>query len=287
MAFASILARVPPDWPLRAHSREIAVRPHRWHVQVIGDGPVVLMLHGAGGSTMSWRGLAPLLEGHTIVMPDLPGHGFTRLGTRMRSGLDAMAEDVAALLAHEGWAPRVILGHSAGAALALRLTEILPKRPAQVIGLNAALGKFDGLPGVVFPMMARLLALNPLVPSVVARLAGGEAQVARLLASTGSTLDPEGQRLYARLVRDPAHVDGTLTMMAQWSLEGLVARLPSLDVPTLLVAGANDRTVPPEVSRTAAARMPDAEALVLPGLGHLMHEEAPEAVADVIRARIG
>ncbi len=65
----------------------------------MGTGPLVLLLHGAGASTHTWRSLAPLLAEHyTLVMPDLPGQGFSRSGNRMRLGLDAMAEDIAALL---------------------------------------------------------------------------------------------------------------------------------------------------------------------------------------------
>lgn len=280
MAFAPIPSEVPPDWPLRQHSRAIRVRPHLWHVQVLGSGPVVLLLHGAGGATHSWRSLAPLLAADfTLVMPDLPGQGFTRLGNRMRCGLETMAEDLAALMADQGWQVEAIVGHSAGAALALRLCEVLPEAPRCVAGLNAALGNFDGLPGVVFPMLARLLALNPFVPSLFARLAGGRAQVERLLATTGSRIDAEGLQLYGRLVSDPAHVDGTLTMMAQWQLDGLIARLPQIAVPTLFLTGSADRAVPPSVSRDAAARMPRAEVVELAGLGHLMHEEAPDQVA--------
>lgn len=283
MAFAPIPPEIPADWPLRAQSRILHVRPHLWHVQVIGSGPVVLMLHGAGGATHSWRHLAPYLaEDFTLVMPDLPGHGFTRLGNRMRCSLDAMAEDLAVLMADQGWAPEAIIGHSAGAALALRMAEVLPQAPRCLAGLNAALENFDGLPGVVFPMLARLLALNPLVPSLFARVAGGRAQVERLLAATGSQIDEEGLRLYERLVRDPAHVDGTLTMMAQWQLDGLIARLPQVDRPTLFLTGGADRTVPPSVSRDAARRMPHAEVIDLPGLGHLMHEEAAEMVAGYL-----
>ena len=52
----------------------LACPPHRWHVQVLGEGPTVLLLHGAGGATHSWRGLAPLLAtDHRVVMLDLPG----------------------------------------------------------------------------------------------------------------------------------------------------------------------------------------------------------------------
>jgi magnesium chelatase accessory protein len=283
VAFAAIPARVPADWPMREHSRAVHVQPHLWHVQVMGAGPLLLLLHGAGASSHTWRALAPLLSRqYTLVMPDLPGQGFTRQGNRMRLGLDAMAEDTAALMADQGWRPEGIIGHSAGAALALRMTELPGIAPRGVVGINAALGNFDGLPGVVFPILARLLALNPLVPSLFARLAGGEAQVRRLLASTGSEIDAEGRRLYERLVSDPAHVDGTLAMMAQWQLDGLIARLPQVRTPTLFLAGSADRAVPPSVSRDAAARMPQASVREYAGLGHLIHEEAAALVAPAI-----
>ena len=285
MAFAPIPVRVPPDWPMRAASRAVHLRPHLWHVQVLGEGPLLLLLHGAGASTHSWRALAPLLAAQfTLVMPDLPGQGFTRQGNRQRLGLDAMADDLAALLTDQGWVPRGIIGHSAGAALALRLTELPAVKPAGVVGINAALGNFEGLPGVVFPILARLLALNPLVPSVFARLAGGEAQVKRLLSSTGSRIDPEGRRYYERLVSDPAHVDGTLAMMAQWQLEGLIARLPGIATPTVFLTGSADRAVPPSCSRDAAARMPQARVEEFAGLGHLIHEEAAPLIAAAVAA---
>ncbi len=283
MAFAPIPARIPPDWPMREHSRAVHVRPHLWHVQVMGAGPLMLLMHGTGASTHTWRRLAPLLAPHyTLVMPDLPGQGFSRVGSRMRLGLDAVSEDIAALLADQGWQPRAIIGHSAGAALALRLTEVLPNPPAAVVGINAALGNFDGLAGVLFPILARLLSLNPLVPSLFARLAGGEAQVRRLLSSTGSELDAEGRSYYERLVRDPAHVDGTLGMMAQWQLDGLLSRLPKIDTPTLFLTGSADRAVPASVSRDAAARMPHAEVVEIAGMGHLLHEEAAEAMLPIL-----
>ncbi len=281
MAFAPIPARLPADWPMRAQSRTIHAGPHLWHVQQMGDGPQILMLHGAGASTHTWRNLAPLLAPHyRLVMPDLPGQGFTRMGSRTRCGLDAMAEDLVALCADQGWQPQAVIGHSAGGALALRLAELLPLKVA--VGINAALGNFDGPAGVVFPILARLLALNPVIPSLFARLAGTEAQVRRLLGSTGSTVDTEGVRLYKRLVSDPAHVDGTLAMMAQWQLDGLLARLPQIALPVLFLVGANDRTVPPQVSRDAALRMPQATVAELAGLGHLVQEEAAAQTAGIL-----
>lgn len=272
---------MPADWPYRAEARRIVVRPHDWCVVVTGQGPDLMLLHGAGGSGHSFRRLLPLLSSHyRCIVPDLPGHGFTRFGSRMRLGLDPMAEDVAALCSAEGWNPVAILGHSAGAAIALRMAELRPG-PA-VIGVNAALGTFDGVAGVLFPALAKALALVPFLPTTIARLWGNPARVNQLLDSTGSRIDAEGAAQYLHLVRDPGHVEGALGMMAQWNLHGLIARLPQIAAPTLLVAGSGDRTVPARVSREAAARMPAADYVELDRLGHLAHEEAPDRVAAVI-----
>ena len=246
---------------------------------------MTLLLHGAGGATHSFRGLAPLLaRDGRIAVVDLPGQGFTQPGTLVRCGLDAMAEDLAALCASQGWRPETIVGHSAGGALALRLAELMPDPKPQVVGINAALGPFEGVAGWLFPLLAKALALNPFAPSIFARLAGGEPGVRRLLVSTGSTVDDEGARLYARLIADPKHVGGTLMMMAQWRLDEFLERLPFNHAPTLLIAGEGDRAVPPSVSARAAERLPDARLVRLPALGHLAHEEAPGEIAALIQA---
>lgn len=270
----------PPGWPFAAatHSRDGPV--HRWSVAITGEGPDLLLLHGTGASAMSFRGLAPLLAPHyRLCIPDLPGHGFTTLGRRGRSGLVPMAEDLAALLAAEGVQPQAILGHSAGAAIALRLAETLPVRA--VVGINAALGHFEGAAGLAFPVMAKVLATLPFVPSLFS-WSSSDRQIATLLASTGSPLDPEGRALYRTLVARPSHVDGALAMMAEWKLDPLLDRLPGIATPTLLLTGSRDGAVPPRVSARAAARLPQAEHHDIIGYGHLIHEEAPEAIAPLI-----
>jgi magnesium chelatase accessory protein len=275
---------VPPDWPLRAHSTRVNCRPHLWHVQTLGAGPDILLLHGAGGSTHSFRHLAPLLaQDHRVLMPDLPGQGFSVLGSRTRTGLDAMAEDLIRLCTQENWHPQAIIGHSAGAAIALRMAETLPTPPRAIIGINAALGNFDGVEGWLFPILAKVLALNPLIPRIFSRMSGTPARVQTLIAGTGSTLDAAGLAQYLALVRRPEHVDGTLSMMAQWKLDGLLSRLPAISTPTLLIAAANDRAVPPQVSVKAAARMPNASLAEIAGLGHLCHEEDADSTMALIR----
>ncbi len=241
------------------------------------------MLHGSGGATQSLRGLLPALSRDwRVIAPDLPGQGFTRQGSRQRLGLDTTSEDLWSLLDALDAAPKVAAGHSAGAAIALRMSESRPL--SGVVGINAALGAFEGFAGWLFPFMAKLLALNPLVPPLFARTARSEKRVRELIDSTGSRIDDEGMALYRRLIGDARHVDGTLSMMAQWRLDGLAARLPRNPVPTLFLVGDRDKTVPPEVSRTAAAQMPNAQVESLGPYGHLVHEEAPDLVAERITA---
>ena len=267
-----------PTWPLHHLSRRIASKPHQWHVQETGTGPLLLLLHGAGASTHSFRALIPALsQTHRVIALDLPGQGFTRAGTKTRCGLASMTADIAHLCQQEGWHPDAILGHSAGAALALNLASRLSPAP-KVIALNAALGRFEGVAGWLFPVLAKVLALNPLTAMAFTLGGNPTARARRLIAGTGSTLDDEGYALYARLIADRAHVDGALQMMAQWNIDPLADRLPQITARTLFLAADNDRAVPPETSDRAAATMPNAALTRLPGLGHLAHEETPETV---------
>lgn len=271
----------PPSWPNRAKARHIRTRPHDWWVIDAGTGPTILLLHGAGGSGHSFAPLLPYMTPYyRCIIPDLPGQGFTRAGARGRFGLDPTADDLATLCDLNGFTPTAIIGHSAGAAIALRLSELLPIQA--VVGINAALGTFEGLAGTLFPMLARGFASIPFLPNVIARSWGNASRVNGLLDGTGSKLGPDARAQYLTLVQNPAHIDGALGMMSQWNLTPLVARLHTNLTPTLLITGARDSTVPPRISRDVAARMPAAQYVDLPALGHLAQEEAPETVANLI-----
>ncbi|MEJ6403379.1 alpha/beta fold hydrolase BchO [Yoonia sp. 2307UL14-13] len=277
--------RWPPDpatWPMAAHSRQVLHRPHRWHIQEDGSGDTIILIHGAGGATQSFRHLFPILtKTHHVVTFDLPGQGFTQLGAQQRCGLDHMAEDILSLIRHEGWKPTQLICHSAGTAIALRLWE-LGLRPAKgVFGVNAALGNFKGVAGWLFPMMAKALAVTPFSATMFAATTT-RSSVRTLIQGTGSTLDRAGLELYYQLATDKGHVDATLSMMAQWSLDGLLTRLPEIDAPTHLITGANDMAVPPQVSRDAAQKLPNARLTELANLGHLAHEEDAATIADLI-----
>jgi len=273
------------DWPLVAHSKRILHRPHRWHVQDAGEGPLILLIHGAGGATQSFRDLFPILaENARVIAVDLPGQGFTQSGAQQRCGLDHMAEDLLSLCRNQGWVPELVVGHSAGVAIALRMWE-LGMRPARgIVGINAALGNFKGVAGWLFPMMAKALAVTPFSASLFANTAT-RASVRNLVQGTGSSLDAEGLDLYYRLASDKGHVDATLSMMAQWSLDGLLGRLTKIDCPVHLITAAGDKAVPPSVSADAVSKLPNSRLTALPDLGHLAHEEDPARIAALILAK--
>ncbi len=281
-----------PDWPHAQHSRFVQAAGLRWHVQQFPgpgpDAPCLLLLHGTGASTHSWRDLAPLLaQRYQVIAPDLPGHAFTGLppggvGSPQLT-LPGMAAALHGLLFALGQTPLRVVGHSAGAAIAVRMCLDGLIQPQRLTGLNAALLPLGGLAGAVFSPAAKLMAAAPLVPRLFAWRARDPAVLQRLLNSTGSTLDATGTDLYRRLVGSPAHATGALGMMANWDLPTLAAELPRLAVPLDLLVGSRDRTVPPEQAQRVRARLNDAARgciAVLEGLGHLAHEEDPARVAE-------
>lgn len=245
----------------------------------MGAGPLLILIHGAGGASHSFRHLMPLLAAqYRVIAIDLPGQGFSVLGPRGECSLTAMARDIAVLAAD--WDIHAIIGHSAGAAIALQLSDLIPMRA--VIGINAALAGFDGVAGWLFPALARTLALLPFVPQMFSKLAGNPQKLRDLLTSTGSTLDAAGQAQYLYLLRRPDHVAGTLAMMAQWNIDPLLRHLPQIKTPCLLITAQNDRAVPSEVSDRASRQLPNAQRRHIPQYGHLVHEESAAQVATEI-----
>lgn len=273
------------DWPNRASSRFVTAGGLSWHVQVMGDGPALLLAHGTGASTHSWRGLAPLLARHfTVVAPDLPGHGFSRAPPPERLSLQGMAAALRDLIVALPVTPEVVVGHSAGAAIMARMRLDGAIQPRLLVSLNGALTSLRGLSGHLFSPMAKVLAINSVAPRLFAWRAGNPGVVESLLRDTGSRIDAEGVALYRRLAANPAHVAAALGMMAQWDLGALERALPRLDTPVLLVAGGADRAIPAAEAFRVRDKVPGAQVEFLRGLGHLAHEEQPGLIAGIIIA---
>lgn len=271
------------DWPNRDASRFIAAGGLRWHVQIMGSGPALLLLHGTAAATHSWRDLMPLLaERFTVVAPDLPGHGFTAVPPPHHLTLSGMARAVTALTETLEIKPLLVAGHSAGAAILLRMVMNGAIAPQAVIGLNAALMPLGEANAAFFTHAARMLVGLPFVPRLFAWQASRQSVAERLLRDTGSTIDARGIELYARLFRHASHIGAALRMMASWDLRPLLHDLPGLAVPLVLLTGTNDRAIPPSQARRVQRLLPAARIITLPGLGHLAHEEHPALVAEAI-----
>ncbi|MBI5128764.1 MAG: alpha/beta fold hydrolase [Rhodopseudomonas palustris] len=280
-----VWSRDGADWPHREASRFVEAGGFRWHVQQMGppDAPAILLIHGTGAASHSWRGLAPLLAQHfRVVAPDLPGHGFTQSPRAHRLSLPGMAGDLAALLRVLGVSPDIVVGHSAGAAIATRMCLDGTIAPRLLISLNGAFLPYGGPAANFFSPLAKMLVLNPFVPSLFAWQAGHRGAVERLIGNTGSTIDAVGLKLYGKLVGNSAHVAAALRMMANWDLEPLLKGLPDLKPQLVLVAADGDRAIPPSVARKVQEIQPKAVIERIPRLGHLAHEEQPQLIADLI-----
>jgi magnesium chelatase accessory protein len=277
-------ARALRDWPHAHASRFVSAAGLRWHVQLLGRGPHVLMVHGAGGASHSWGPVAGrLLDDVRLVVPDLPGQGLTESPPTERLSLDDYARDLSGLLRELQVEPRLVIAHSAGAAVATRLALDGAIAPRLIVAINPSFGPVR----IPFPTTTRRL-LGPLVrhpdvAALAASLARYTGVTDRLLRSTGSRVPEATRRVYRRLLEDAGHVRAVLTMMSNWDTRGLLADLPRLQVPVVLLSGDRDTWIRTSEVRSVAGRIPDASVEVLPGLGHLAHEEAPEEVAARVR----
>ena len=287
-------------WPHRQYSRFVAAAGLTWHVQqfealhaTAANSPTALLIHGTGASAHSWRGLVPLLLPHlNLLAMDLPGHAFTSMprggAAAQQFSLPGMAQALAELLKTLKVQPDLVIGHSAGAAIAARMCLDGFIQPTSLVSINGALLPLRGLAGQVFSPAAKLMSALPFVPTLFSWQASNPAVLEKLIGSTGSKLDAEGIALYGQLVRNAGHAAGALAMMANWDLPQLEQDLPSLATPLSLMVGSQDQTVSPRQAARlcalwpATAAQPPPQLTTLPDLGHLAHEERPDLVAPII-----
>jgi magnesium chelatase accessory protein len=280
----AVPASLPADWPHREHSRSVRIGRLDWHVQVMGRGPTLLLLHGSGASAHSWADLMDMLAGHaTLVAPDLPGHAFTTGAAADDMTLPGMGNALAALLvALKLPAPVLVAGHSAGAALALRWALSAARPPGAVVGFN---------PSLVAPAAAYTDWLAPLINPVatsapvaqlLAALALRTGMVDGLLNSTQSVLPAAQRERYKLLFGRPDHVRGAMGFMAAADLPALLADSARLPGTTHFIIGTRDAWVPEAALRPVLARhFPQAKVERWVG-GHVLHEEMPAKAASLL-----
>ncbi len=254
-----------------------------WHIEEMGQGPTILLVHGTAASIHSWRDVLPLLaESYHVVAIDLPGHGQTDSPASSNFKLESMGIGIAAVMRAMNIEPEIVVGHSAGAAILAYVCARKLLRPQTYVSFNGAFYPFAGWSGTLFSPIAKLAAFNPFLPRILSGLAS-RATVEKLLRDTGSTLSPEGVDLYFSLFKQSNHVAAALGMMASWDLNGMDDNLARLQPNSVFVAGEQDKAVPPDTADRAAARCRNAKTVHIKGLGHLLHEENPSLAAQIIK----
>jgi pimeloyl-ACP methyl ester carboxylesterase len=257
----------------------------RWFVG--GDGPPLALLHGLGGAASNWIELAPeLARDNRVIAVDLPGHGGSSPLPALPN-LEPFADRVALVLEREAARPAVLVGHSLGCVVALRLAMRRHDLVRGLVLISAA-----GI-GSTSRRARYALAVSSLI------------QPGRLLAPFRETIS-RSERLRALVWGGWATPEGAMVspMASLGLLEGpafhtdtssaaaaLVEEDPRIDLervrcPAMLVWGARDPQVPVSDAFEYARRL-GAPLRVVAGAGHLVIAERPEACLDAIRALDG
>jgi len=251
-----------------------------------GTGPAMLLIHGLGGTRRTWRHLIPgLARTHTVIAPDLPGHGLSDPPAGDYS-LGAHACVMRDLLLTLGYPRASIVGHSLGGGVALQTAYQFPERTERVVlissgGLGAEVTpilRAATLPGadtVVAGLSSIPTALTQRLFGVLPALIGHSD--ARVLADVLRGLtDDHQRRAFLRTARTVIDWRGQ-TVSAGRQL-GLLS-----EVPLLVAWGANDKTIPPQHHHALAERVPHAVTVEIPDAGHYPHETAPTQVLSALQ----
>lgn len=244
-------------------SRMVAVKGRSTQVLTAGQGDPLVFLHG-GGIIEGFDCFAPLADHFTVTAPLMPGYGKTELDPPL-AGRDQMVENVRDVLDALGIQRTVLVGHSLGGWLAATFTARFPERVTKLV-LAAPFGM--DVPEHPLPdMMAmspaeRLAALTNDQSIWAGRLPTGPDPAFE--AARGR----EGQSIM-RFHPGPHDPD----------LPGI---LPSISIPTLVLWGEDDKTIPAGHADAWHKAVPHASVKVFRATGHLLFHERPGAVAAIV-----
>jgi pimeloyl-ACP methyl ester carboxylesterase len=288
--------RLPRRALARSGSRFLTVDGIEVHHEIIGpdrgardDVPTLLLSHHFYGSTPVWDRFAPLLaDRHRLVAWDRPGFGLTERPLHSTHGANPYTRSAAAQL---GWSLLdaigvehvVLVGASAGGSNVLEMYARAPERVRALVLLAPAITGDVGAPPRVRPLL-RTAPLRRLGPRVVERFVGDITRE----RSTRSWHDPtrasdDDLAPYRDLTRVEGWSRGLWEVMTAEPPPDLRPVLRSIAVPTLVVTGAQDRTIAPRWGRWVAATVPGGRFALLPDCGHVPHQERPEELAAIVR----
>ncbi|MBL8562875.1 MAG: alpha/beta fold hydrolase [Gemmobacter sp.] len=239
-----------------------------------------LALHCSLAHGGAWAGLAAALPELDLAAPDLPGHGRA---ADLAPGQDLHDEACRVARAAMGEGPVLLIGHSFGATVALRLALEAPERVRQLVLIEPVL--FSAARG-----MPEFDAFAAGYAAVHSAMTADSAKAAALFHSVWGHGDfarlPPAQRDYmaARMplvaAQDPVLVQDRARLVAP-------GRLEALDLPVLLLEGSESPPIVAAIQSALAARLPQARRAVVPGAAHMLPITHPREVAELIRASLG
>ncbi len=286
------LSDPPRGRPLSATSADGT----RLHIEIFGDdgAPAIVLAHGWTEELAYWTLVTPRLleQGFRVCAYDLRGHGESEPGVNGDYSIDRFGEDVQAVLDAVAPAERPLLaGHSLGAMSICAWAEHHPvaERVNAVALLNTGVGKLVAESLLVpVPWLANLLNRTPLSRGVLTARGGvpkfstpvSDAMIR--YTAFGPTATPALVAFYERmLVACPSDVRADVGL-ALTDLE-LDHAVPRIVVPTLVLAGENDRLTPPRHAERIAEALPGPKRLlILPRTGHMSPLERPDEIADAL-----
>jgi len=245
-----------------------------------GEGPVLLLIHGMGGNYENWAGvIEPLARKHTVIAPDLPGHGESAPGGGDYS-LGALAASLRDLLVALGHERATLVGHSLGGGIAMQFAYQFPEMVERMVlvssgGLGPEVSpvlRAAALPGADM-FISTTAGIGQRVGSTVGRGLSAiglrpNADVTEVLRGYGTLVDPDRRAAFLATVRAVIGVGG------QRIHAGDRLYLAQA-VPVLIVWGARDPIIPAHHGEDAHRRIPDSKLVIFDDVGHLPQVEVP------------
>jgi pimeloyl-ACP methyl ester carboxylesterase/acyl-CoA thioesterase FadM len=256
-----------------SETRHLAVRDLAIALDVQGDGPPVLFVHGFPLDRTMWRPVTALLTGWRRIAPDLRGFGLSDVPATF--SMPDYADDLAALLDALHLPQAVVCGLSMGGYVAFELLRRHPEKVRALILANTRAEADDQQAKQRRDEMIGLVQREG--PGALAHLL-----VPQLLAPANLSAMPQVvESLRATITGNPAPgLIGALKAMRDRA--DYRALLEEIRVPTLVIGGREDRLVPPDSARRLAREVPGAQLTLIPDAGHLTPLEQPVATSRVI-----
>lgn len=277
----------PPEEFADAESKFIKADGVKIHYKEIGYGnSSLVMLHGMLGNLESWHQIAPLLSssGYRVTAYDRPAFGLTnRPAARKRNNPytpEAQTAQAMQLMKKLGIEKPVLIGHSAGGNLAMRLAIENPASFKALILISP--GIFTEIPPKLIRELFNLDLLEPIGLNIVR---GIPQQIDNLIERTYYNPESVSEYMFNAYTQplkiknwDRAiweYIKAQDDTMLKYNLE-------KITIPVLIIQGREDRIIPVFNNRILADALPDAELQIIEKCGHVAHEEATEATAAII-----